>query len=434
MQPLTFYTLLCCRLLRSWSFQAKLGIVTNTLLAAAPQLGHLLLVITGCLLLIACVAVLALGGRVTQLSSAGAAIEESFSVLLGLGSVGLADVLPRGVRLPAAEALLALGVYYLRVVLLVMVLSQYFMATLGAEFSRLKWLGHALQARSIGADVAADVAPEVALRLQHLAARTQRWKRGLSRCRTRASVVPATPAQLAAASASTYASCGSIGSSKQALQLIRQYMPQLDCGSDTEQRSDSKPAVKVMGRQLDLPALQHILLQLADGSECNKLQLRTIAGGQAAAATATGAGAAAAAASRDLEAADGAEGVSAAGAAAAATAAVAAALLGSLQGAAIQGIGPVGGCGGSSMVSAAKVRGSHARHCIVSVVCSLISQSNGCKICSSWACTHVLVTEMCMHQRQSSHWQTVREIMAYCYALRLMRTRTPMGRPWAWTC
>ncbi|WIA22838.1 hypothetical protein OEZ86_009786 [Tetradesmus obliquus] len=161
--------LLVVRLLRWWSFQAKLGIVTNTLLAAAPQLGHLLLVITGCLLLIACVAVLALGGRVSQLSSAGAAIEESFSVLLGLSSVGLADVLPAGVRLPAAEALLALGVYYLRVVLLVMVLSQYFMATLGAEFSRLEWLGHALHARSIRADVAADIAPEegAAAHLQH---------------------------------------------------------------------------------------------------------------------------------------------------------------------------------------------------------------------------------------------------------------------------
>jgi hypothetical protein len=64
-----------CRLLRAWSFQAKLGIVTNTLLRAAPQLGHLLLVILACLLLFACVACVALGERVLQLASAGGDVQ-----------------------------------------------------------------------------------------------------------------------------------------------------------------------------------------------------------------------------------------------------------------------------------------------------------------------------------------------------------------------
>jgi hypothetical protein len=136
-----------CRLLRAWSFQAKLGIVTNTLLRAAPQLGHLLLVILACILLFACVACVGLDGRVSYLKSAGAAVEETFSVLLGLGSVTLADAFPDSVSLSAAEALLGLLIYYLRVVLFVMILSQYFMATLGAEFSRLKWLGRVLHRR-----------------------------------------------------------------------------------------------------------------------------------------------------------------------------------------------------------------------------------------------------------------------------------------------
>jgi hypothetical protein len=113
-----------CRLLRAWSFQAKLGIVTNTLLRAAPQLGHLLLVILACILLFACVACVGLGGRVSYLNSAGAAVEETFSVLLGLGSVTLADAFPDSVSLSAAEALLGLLVYYLRVVLFVMMLLQ----------------------------------------------------------------------------------------------------------------------------------------------------------------------------------------------------------------------------------------------------------------------------------------------------------------------
>jgi hypothetical protein len=311
----------CCRLLRSWSFQAKLGIVTNTLLRAAPQLGHLLLVILACLLLFALVACVGLGERVMPLSSAAGAVEETFSVLLGLGTVGLADVFPAGVSLSAAEALLGLLIYYLRVVLFVMILSQYFMATLGAEFSRLKWLGRVLHARSIGADLAADIAPELRLRMQHMMG----LKGCLVRCRTRTAVVPANPAQFERLSAAAGATCGSLGSSKAALQLIRACMPGLDSCSDSHNSSSSKLTVEVMGRQLDMSALQQLLLQLADGSKVNHLQLHTTAGGKAASL----------AAGCDMEAAG--DGVGDAGAAAAAAAAaMAAALLGSLRGTAIQ--------------------------------------------------------------------------------------------------
>jgi predicted small secreted protein len=95
--------------------------VTNTLLRAAPQLGHLLIVLLACILLFACVACVGLGERVSYLNSAGAAIEETFSVLLGLGSVTLADVFPGSAGMSAAEALLGLLIYYLRVVLFVMI-------------------------------------------------------------------------------------------------------------------------------------------------------------------------------------------------------------------------------------------------------------------------------------------------------------------------
>jgi hypothetical protein len=274
-------------------------------------------------------------------------------VLLGLGTVGLVDAFPHGVSLPAAEALLGLLVYYLRVVLFVMVLSQYFMATLGAEFSRLKWLGHRLHARSIGADVAADIAPELQLRMRHLARRIQGWKGRLARCSTRAVVMPATPAHFTPWPAYVGTSCSSIGSSKEALQLIRACMPELDYSNNTEQRTDRKLAVKVLGRKLDLPALQQLLLQLAVDSKDEgqqQQQQRTLAGGKAATAV-----------HFDLEAAGGAEGVVDAGAAAAA-AAVAAALLGSLRGTAIRDIGPVS--------STDKVRDRLAGHCIRQDVCS----------------------------------------------------------------
>jgi hypothetical protein len=283
---------LCCRLLRSWSFQAKLGIVTNTLLRAAPQLGHLLLVILACLLLFALVACVGLGERVMPLSSAAGAVEEAFSVLLGLGTVGLADVFPAGVSLSAAEALLGLLIYYLRVVLFVMILSQYFMATLGAEFSRLKWLGRVLHARSIGADLAADMGPELRLRMQHCTQRMRGWQGRLARYSSSisCSVVPADTATQVASRHGIQDSC-SVSSSKEALQLISTCMQQLNSSSsDAEQETSSGSAatLQVSGRQLDLSMLQQLLLQADADSKINKLQRqllqpRTSADGDAAA-------------------------------------------------------------------------------------------------------------------------------------------------------
>jgi hypothetical protein len=191
------------------------------------------------------------------------------------------------VSLPAAEALLGLLVYYLRVVLFVMVLSQYFMATLGAEFSRLKWLGHRLHARSIGADVAADIAPELQLRMRHLARRMQRWKGCIVMCSSSSSAV--VPADAAACCAGSHSTQGrSTSSSAAALHLISTCMPHLDSSNDIEQDCNSAPAVEVFGRQLDLLTLQQLLLQLAADSQESKLPQpqRTSADGTAAVASA----------------------------------------------------------------------------------------------------------------------------------------------------
>jgi hypothetical protein len=189
----------------------------------------------------------------------------TFSVLLGLGSVTLADVFPGSVGMSAADALLGLLIYYLRVVLFVMILSQYFMATLGAEFSRLKWLGRVLHARSVGADVAADIAPEVQLRMQHLARR-------VARCRTGAAVAPADAVQSVAGSQT---STDSTSSSREALQLIRGCMKHLDSSSSNdEETTGSQAVIQVLGMQLDLPALQQLLLQLTEDSQDIQSQLR----------------------------------------------------------------------------------------------------------------------------------------------------------------
>jgi hypothetical protein len=265
------------------------------------------------------------GWPVLHLNSAGAAIEETFSVLLGLGSVFLSDVFPRAVSLSAAEALLGALVYYLRVLLFVMILSQYFMATLGAEFSRLKYISRVLHARSIGADVTADIAPEVQLRMQHL---TKRMQGGVARYRTGAVVTPAIAAK------SISGSRLSIGSSKEALQLLQSLMS--DPGSGyVEQCSDNQAVVNVLGKPLDLQTLQQLLLKLATDSSSDQLLHMSASGrGQEAPAGADADGATTA--SHDVESAPAAE---ARAEACASAAAAVAQLLGSLHGCGIRNIG-----------------------------------------------------------------------------------------------
>lgn len=150
------------RLLRAWSFQARLGLVTRTLLAAAPQLAHLLLIILVCAVPFALLSQLALGTRVGVISSLGGAIQETLRTLLGLAQLRMSEAFPPGLVTDPGDALLAALVYYGRELLFVMLLAQYFMATLGAVFVTLKGRqAGAAAAPGVGADLAAHVLPEL---------------------------------------------------------------------------------------------------------------------------------------------------------------------------------------------------------------------------------------------------------------------------------
>lgn len=155
------FPLYSCRLVRAWSFQSKLGIITNTLFEAAPQLAHLLLVICCCIVLFSGLANLGLGHRVPYLSSYAAALEETLRSLLGLGYVKLQDVFPGGLRQSPAQTLLSVVIYYGREMLFVMVLTQYFMATLGSAFMRLKRRAAGTKGSSVGRDIVQHVLPEL---------------------------------------------------------------------------------------------------------------------------------------------------------------------------------------------------------------------------------------------------------------------------------
>jgi hypothetical protein len=151
----------CHRLLHAWSFQSKLGIISNTIILAAPQLAHLLFVIFNAVALFALLSYLALGQRVPYASSYAASFEETFRSLLGLGYVKMPDVFPDNVAQSAPQMLLSLIIYYGREVLFVLILMQFFMTTLGSQFMELKARAANAKASSIPQDVANHVLPEL---------------------------------------------------------------------------------------------------------------------------------------------------------------------------------------------------------------------------------------------------------------------------------
>lgn len=86
------------RLLRAWSFQSKLGVISNTIILAAPQLAHLMFVIFNAIALFALLSYVGLGQRVSYASGYAESFEETFRALLGLGYVGFGDNFPPEVR------------------------------------------------------------------------------------------------------------------------------------------------------------------------------------------------------------------------------------------------------------------------------------------------------------------------------------------------
>lgn len=107
-----------------WSFQSKLGIITNTLAKAAPQLVHLMVIITSCIVLFAGLSVIGIGNRVAYASSYTASFEETFRTLLGLGYIKLPDVFPGALQQRLPQQILSVIIYYGREVLFVMILMQ----------------------------------------------------------------------------------------------------------------------------------------------------------------------------------------------------------------------------------------------------------------------------------------------------------------------
>jgi hypothetical protein len=260
-----------------WSFQAKLGLICNTLLQAAPQLAHLLFVIIGCVALFAGLSYLGTGDRVAFTRGYGPAFEEVLRSLLGLAGMKLPDVLPRNLEQPGPALLLGYIIYYGRELLFVMVLMQFFMTTLGGVFMELK--RRALDGPGGGTSIPADLAAHVLPELRAAAAR-------MLRCCRRGNAGGADTAAAAAAAAGAQGAgqsggrggitaADNVAHNTQALQCFLQgVLPCAASGADTAAGAfgDKVTAVRVGGRWLDLAGLQQLLVGLAlDGDSSVKL-------------------------------------------------------------------------------------------------------------------------------------------------------------------
>jgi hypothetical protein len=130
------FTLL--RLLTSWSFQTRLGIITTTLLSSLPQIGHLLIVYVVSLCTYAGMLILILGPRTSAADSYGSALYELLMGLLGGPDLVLATMYPEGLAQTQAQAFAVGLIYYTREFLFIMLLMQFFMATIGGVFVQVK--------------------------------------------------------------------------------------------------------------------------------------------------------------------------------------------------------------------------------------------------------------------------------------------------------
>eukprot|EP00775_Hariotina_reticulata_P011535 gene11535-11678_t len=228
--------LLILKLVRAWSFQSKLGIICNTLMKAAPQLAHLLIIIISCVALFSCLAIIGSGDRVQHYSSYGTAFEETLASLLGLGYVQKKDIFPGTVWQPFPQQLLSVLIFYGRELLFVLVLMQFFMSTLGSTFMKLKRSATGNKTSSIGQDVMHDVVPESRARLRGMFTRR-----------------PVT------------------GSAASLQNFINNHGPHLLTSTTP---GEQRTAIKISDKYLDLEVLQQLLVELSLDDDDSHLQLQ----------------------------------------------------------------------------------------------------------------------------------------------------------------
>ena len=243
-------------------------------------------VIVNVIALFALLSYLGLGQRVSYASSYAASFEETFRALLGLGYVKLPQVFQDNIALSPPQMLLNLIIYYGREVIFVMILMQFFMSTLGAQFMELKARTTGLRASSIPADVAEHVWPE-------LHAKLLKGSRQLKlRRQSGASAHQPSTSATAVQQGGSGAQSGSGGGGNLLLQQPQQQQSGLQLAASAEVLfeflkvhypgfvsrktfSDRVQALRLGSHYLDLDALQQLFAQLSLQGDSSQALLQT---------------------------------------------------------------------------------------------------------------------------------------------------------------
>ncbi|PNW72097.1 hypothetical protein CHLRE_16g682550v5 [Chlamydomonas reinhardtii] len=166
--------LLIGRLLSTLSFQGRLGLIVRTLYHAVPALGHLVLVMVVIEVAFGFFAHMVLGARQETMSTLSGSLYDTFSLIIGESELLSVDsILPPEQEFMWGEHFAASLVMVSQVLLMSMVLVNFFFAILGATFMKLKHSWGFRHGTSVTTDFANVLLPDAAAALA-------RWSRKLT--------------------------------------------------------------------------------------------------------------------------------------------------------------------------------------------------------------------------------------------------------------
>jgi hypothetical protein len=124
--------------LQVWSFQGRLGAITQTVVAMVAPMAHFLLLLLICMATFAAMVNISVGRRLPGVSDFGSALGDTFMSLLGGSALNGMSLLRGGVAQSGVEVAAAAMAYLCQQLLLVVVLANFFLAIIEDTFSAVK--------------------------------------------------------------------------------------------------------------------------------------------------------------------------------------------------------------------------------------------------------------------------------------------------------
>ena len=169
------HPLLVCRLLSTFAFQGRVGVIVRTLYHAAPALSHLLVVLAVVGGALSFMAHIVLGSYVRPVSSLGGALADTFGTFSGFSAIrDFSAIIPPSMEMLGVQKLAAALVLVAQTLLVVFVLLSFFFAILRNTLLKLRASRAFVHGPTLWQDLAGTVLPDTW-------AGAQRWSRKLLR-------------------------------------------------------------------------------------------------------------------------------------------------------------------------------------------------------------------------------------------------------------